>query len=166
MALLVRILEAVDYDPNSGRFKSSAFTPSSSDKAVSTFDLECAVAASGGPCSHIARFYPTKVPPGGGPVYFWQFDPAQLPAPASAAAGKPPPRIPRVVQSVSTEGDECHQGVVDFPESAARRFFKNGHYDAATKTFISVFRCSAAGIEQINTEADIPELQPPDLPRG
>jgi hypothetical protein len=157
--VLARILEVDDYDPELRRFKSCAFTRSSSDKAYSAFDLECANNTSGSPCQHIARFYPNTIPPLGGPVYFWTFDTAALPPPKAASPNKPASAAPRAVQSVSTTGDACHHGIVDFPESAAKNFFKKGHFDSATKTFLNVFRCSDAGLQQINTVADIPELQ-------
>jgi hypothetical protein len=156
---LVRILLADDYDLRSGRFKSSAFTASSSDGAISCFDRDCAIVASGGPCKHIADFYPKKIPPAGGPVYFWVFDPASIPAPQppkKAVAGASPTPEPRIVQSRSDTGDDCHHGIFDLPESTARAFFKRGHCMAGK--FNNVFRCNGGQLEPISTIADIPEL--------
>jgi hypothetical protein len=159
---LVRILVAADYSPHEGRFKSSAFTQSSADRAISCFDRDCANGASGGPCQHIARFYPGKIPPGGGPVYFWEFDPGAIPAPTppkkGAFAGSA--KTHQVIQSTSDSGDVCHYGIIDLSESVRKRFFKEGHHNKTTGEFINIFRCSGGQLDTISNSEDIPELDP------
>jgi len=155
--VLVRILEPDQFDPDGGCFNSSAFTPSKSDKSISAFDLACADAASGGPCAHIARFYPERIPASGAPVYYWIFDPGKIPAP-QAPTPKAKVKNHRVVQSRSKSGDDCHQGIFDLSDGVRRRFFKTGHYDEVTKRFIDVFRCNGGRLEKIDTTADLPEL--------
>ncbi len=120
--VLVRILVGDEYDHNVGRFKSYAFLPSSEDGEISCFERDCAVRTSGGPCRHIRQFYPAKVPPNDGPVYYWVFDTNDIPAPPKAA-----PKI-EILQSRGDTGDECHHGVKNVAETAARNFFKKGHY--------------------------------------
>lgn len=158
---LVRILEPDDFDPDGGCFNSAAFTASKSDKSISAFDLACAKAASGNPCLHIAKFYPERIRVPDAPVYYWIFDPENIPAPKPPKPPKPgaPVKTHRVVQSRSKSGDDCHHGIFNLSEGVRRRFFKAGHYDQANKRFINVFRCSGGKLEKIDTVADLPELQ-------
>jgi hypothetical protein len=157
---LVRILVAADYSPHEGRFKSSAFTESSIDHGISCFDRGCADIASGGPCRHIALYYPEKIPPGGGPVYFWEFDPSTIPAPQPPR--KPDPNKPmkahQIKQTRSDTGDDCHYDIFDLSDSVRQKFFKAGHHTKATGQFNNVFRCNGGQLEPITTIADMPEL--------
>lgn len=154
---LVRILEPDQFDTDGGCFNSSAFTPSKLDKSISAFDLACANAASGGPCPHIAKFYPELTLAPGEPVYYWIFDSAKIPAPQPPTP-KAKVKNHRVVQSRSKSGDDCHHGIFDLSDGVRRRFFKASHYDEATKRFIDVYRCNGGKVEKINTVADLPEF--------
>src|ERR1700729_3507541 len=145
---LVRILRINDdYEPQLGRFKSSAFTASSTDHAISGFDLDCANATSGSACAHITTFYPDKIPPGGTPVYFWIFDPPQPVQKPRRAKSAPVPRH-RVIPLPHDLNDPCHRGIVDLHDATRKRFFST-HYDAANKQFRNLFRCSGGALQPV-----------------
>lgn len=102
---LIRILNAIHYDPRKQRFTSLAFK-NSTDGGISVVHKECIVAQEQTACQHIERFYPP--PTSSQPAIFWEFDEAILPSGY------------RIEQQTSPTGDICHHNLLGLTDKAAR----------------------------------------------
>lgn len=91
---------------------------------MSTFELECAVAASGVVCQHIAEFYPHVA---GDPAVFCQINDDELPQGFG------------VEITPSDTNDACHREIIDVSNGALKRGLRNKRH------WSNFFICTEAG---------------------
>ncbi len=104
----IRIIHPKHYDPDSNRFRSLAFKPSS-DGGISVISRECIEQTGSSICGHIAKFYASVL---GDPPIFWEIPEAVLPPTG------------QFIQAPSDTGDDCHHNLVGLSDREARRIIK------------------------------------------
>ncbi len=104
----IRIIHPKHYDPDTSRFRSLAFKPSS-DGGISVISRECIEQTGSSVCAHIAKFYASVL---GDPPIFWEIPKAVL-----------PPNC-QFIQDPSDTGDDCHYNLIGLSDRESRRIIK------------------------------------------
>jgi len=124
----VRLVHPKHWEPARDGFMDLAFK-----KPLSVFDVDCALAASGGViCAHIRRFYPEQ---GGDPPVFMVIEDAELPAGF------------RFDVNPSDTGDDCHREI----DGVSARALKKALMSRPWQTY---FICDPNG-QRALTRADV-----------
>jgi hypothetical protein len=128
----LRIIHPKHYDPDTRRFRSLAFKPSS-DGGISVVSRECIEQTGSGVCAHIAKFYRSVL---GEPPIFWEIPETVLPTHC------------QFIQDPSDTGDDCHHNLIGLSDREARRIIKQTPLD-------EMRICEVAGAPRPLTEADL-----------
>ena len=130
---LIRIIQAsYHFDWKRKRFKSTAFSSSSRDGAVSAIDKSCIIQTGNTICSHIRRYYGRLADES--PIFFEHLDDI---LPDGCTIEKIP----------STTGDKCHVNIKGISKRQARRIAKELEIEdysicLADETVASAIQCS------------------------
>ena len=130
--IIVRILNALHFDPRKQRFTSLAFK-NSTGGGISVIHKECIQQQGNSVCEHIEQFYPP--PTSSIPAIYWEFAEEQLPIGY------------QLEQQTSASGDHCHYNIEAISDKSAREMLLH--------TKLSDFQICQQGQSRAVTLADL-----------